>query len=115
MQECYVNIWNHSGNYKLQLAAPMTWMTSIVRNRCLDWLRRPRKEDATDDDAVFDAVIRQYGVLRARNEELAVLAERNLRAREELLSIVAHDVRGPLGVITLARGLLPMSMEGHAA
>ena len=56
LQECYVNIWNHSASYKLQLAAPMTWMTSIVRNRCLDWLRRPHKEDATDDDAVFDAV-----------------------------------------------------------
>ena len=56
LQECYVNIWNHCANYKLQLAAPMTWMTSIVRNRSLDWLRRPHKEDATDDDAVFDAV-----------------------------------------------------------
>ena len=56
LQECYVNIWNHSANYQLQLSAPMTWMTSIVRNRCLDWLRRPHKEDATDDDAVFDAV-----------------------------------------------------------
>ena len=56
LQECYVNIWNHSANYQLQLSAPMTWMTSIVRNRCLDWLRRPHKEDATDDNAVFDAV-----------------------------------------------------------
>ncbi len=56
LQECYVNIWNHSATYKLQLSAPMTWMTSIVRNRCLDWLRRPRMEDATDDNAVFDAV-----------------------------------------------------------
>ena len=56
LQECYVNIWNHCANYKLQLAAPMTWMTSIVRNRSLDWLRRPHTEDATDDDAVFDAV-----------------------------------------------------------
>ena len=56
LQECYVNIWNHSATYKLQLSAPMTWMTSIVRNRCLDWLRRPRMEDATDDNAVFEAV-----------------------------------------------------------
>jgi RNA polymerase sigma-70 factor (ECF subfamily) len=22
----------------------MTWMTSIVRNRCLDWVRRPQQE-----------------------------------------------------------------------
>ena len=56
VQECYVNIWNHCADYKLQLSAPMTWMTSIVRNRCLDWLRRPRMEDATDDNAVFESV-----------------------------------------------------------
>jgi RNA polymerase sigma-70 factor, ECF subfamily len=56
LQECYVNIWNHSADYNLQLSAPMTWMTSIVRNRCLDWLRRPRMEDATDDNEVFERV-----------------------------------------------------------
>jgi len=27
----------------------MTWMTSIVRNRSLDWLRRPRQEDTNVD------------------------------------------------------------------
>jgi RNA polymerase sigma-70 factor (ECF subfamily) len=30
------------------MSAPMTWMTSIVRNRCLDWLRRPNLEVALD-------------------------------------------------------------------
>lgn len=44
LQECYVNIWNHAGNYAQAKSAPLTWMTSIVRNRCLDWLRRPRTE-----------------------------------------------------------------------
>ena len=44
LQECYVNIWNHAGNYAIQKSAPLTWMTSIVRNRCLDWLRRPQAE-----------------------------------------------------------------------
>jgi RNA polymerase sigma-70 factor, ECF subfamily len=44
LQECYVNIWNHAGNYAVQRSAPLTWMTSIVRNRCLDWLRRPQTE-----------------------------------------------------------------------
>jgi RNA polymerase sigma-70 factor (ECF subfamily) len=56
LQECYVNIWNHSASYQAGLSAPMTWMTSIVRNRSLDWLRRPNFEVATDDDAVFEAV-----------------------------------------------------------
>jgi RNA polymerase sigma-70 factor (ECF subfamily) len=49
LQECYVSIWNHAGNYAAQKSAPLTWMTSIVRNRCLDWLRRPRQE-ATGDE-----------------------------------------------------------------
>jgi RNA polymerase sigma-70 factor (ECF subfamily) len=49
LQECYVNIWNHAGHYAAQKSAPLTWMTSIVRNRCLDWLRRPRQE-ATGDE-----------------------------------------------------------------
>ena len=44
LQECYVSIWNHAGSYAAQRSAPLTWMTSIVRNRCLDWLRRPRQE-----------------------------------------------------------------------
>ena len=44
LQECYVNIWNHAGDYAMAKSAPLTWMTSIVRNRCLDWLRRPQTE-----------------------------------------------------------------------
>lgn len=44
IQDCYVSIWNHAANYSAKLSAPMTWMTSIVRNRCLDWLRRPNLE-----------------------------------------------------------------------
>ena len=44
LQESYVSIWNHAQDYSAGLSAPMTWMTSIVRNRCLDWLRRPSRE-----------------------------------------------------------------------
>lgn len=44
LQDCYVSIWNNAQGYAPALSAPMTWMTSIVRNRCLDWLRRPRLE-----------------------------------------------------------------------
>jgi RNA polymerase sigma-70 factor, ECF subfamily len=41
LQECYVSVWRHASEYNASRATPMTWMTSIVRNRCLDWLRRP--------------------------------------------------------------------------
>jgi RNA polymerase sigma-70 factor, ECF subfamily len=49
LQECYVSVWRHAAEYRPGLAAPMTWMTSIVRNRCLDWLRRPNPEPLGDE------------------------------------------------------------------
>jgi len=49
LQECYVSVWRHAPEYKADRAAPMTWMTSIVRNRCLDWLRRPNPEPLADE------------------------------------------------------------------
>jgi len=50
LQECYVSIWTRAPDYRPSLAAPMTWMTSIVRNRCLDWLRRPNLEVVLGDE-----------------------------------------------------------------
>jgi RNA polymerase sigma-70 factor (ECF subfamily) len=44
LQESFVSIWRHAEDYTAARSAPMTWMTSIVRNRCLDWVRRPQQE-----------------------------------------------------------------------
>ena len=49
LQESFVNIWNHVGDYMAAKSAPMTWMTAIVRNRALDWLRRPNLEQGGED------------------------------------------------------------------
>jgi RNA polymerase sigma-70 factor (ECF subfamily) len=40
LQESFVSIWNSARSYQSQLAAPMTWMAAIVRNKALDALRR---------------------------------------------------------------------------
>jgi RNA polymerase sigma-70 factor (ECF subfamily) len=53
LQESFVNIWNNAGSYQSSLAAPMTWMTTIVRNKAFDMLRRA--DDAVEIDAdTFD-------------------------------------------------------------
>jgi RNA polymerase sigma-70 factor (ECF subfamily) len=49
LQESFVNIWNHIADYSVTRSAPMTWMTAIVRNRALDWLRRPNLEQGDED------------------------------------------------------------------
>src|SRR6202008_2694410 len=44
LQDAYVNIWNQAGSYGAGLAAPMTWLISVVRNKALDWLRHHKAE-----------------------------------------------------------------------
>ena len=40
LQEAYVSVWHHAGSYDAARSQPITWLISIVRNRCLDHLRR---------------------------------------------------------------------------
>lgn len=49
LQESFVSIWNNAASYQSSLAAPMTWMTTIVRNKAFDMLRR------TGDTVEIDA------------------------------------------------------------
>lgn len=49
MQDAYVKVWQHAADYRPQVAAPLTWMVSILRHRALDLLRRNRREQVLDD------------------------------------------------------------------
>lgn len=54
LQEAFVSVWHHAGTYDAAKSQPLTWLTSIVRNRCLDRLRRREVDTETltprDDD-----------------------------------------------------------------
>ncbi|HET9765010.1 MAG TPA: sigma-70 family RNA polymerase sigma factor [Casimicrobiaceae bacterium] len=50
LQESFVNVWHHARSYVAARSQPLTWLTSIVRNRCLDQLRRREIATATMDD-----------------------------------------------------------------
>ena len=56
LQESFIAIWNHAHDYSPALSAPMTWMTTIVRNRCLDIVRRPQTETAEVDEQFLENV-----------------------------------------------------------
>ena len=56
LQEAFVSVWHHAGSYDAAKSKPITWLTSIVRNRCLDQRRRRELDTVTlagsdDDDA----------------------------------------------------------------
>ena len=59
LQEAFVNVWHHAGSYEAAKSQPMTWLAAIVRNRCLDQLRRReldtvRMTSDDDDGKEFD-------------------------------------------------------------
>lgn len=77
LQDSFVNIWNYAANYATAKAAPMTWMTAIVRNRSLDIVRRPHLETQDEDD---------FFTLNLEDESLgpdALLGQSRDRARVE--------------------------------
>ena len=95
LQESFVKIWHHAGNYDTRKSAPMTWMTAIVRNRALDWLRRPREVQASDDVEAFMANVADEG---PGPEQLAILAAQAGRLHECMEQLGADQRRS----ITLA-------------
>ncbi|MES2741624.1 MAG: sigma-70 family RNA polymerase sigma factor [Pseudomonadota bacterium] len=56
LQEAFVSIWNNAAAYQSHLAAPMTWMATIVRNKAFDILRRSGATVEIDADQ-FDSEV----------------------------------------------------------
>ena len=56
LQDGFVAIWHGAAGYQSQLAAPMTWMTTVVRNKALDVLRR-HDGDVEVGGPAFDAAV----------------------------------------------------------
>ena len=124
LQDCYVSIWSHAQNYRPGLSAPMTWMTSIVRNRCLDWLRKPRLEVSDSDGDMIDQAISDNPEPLAeleRSKDAQALARclQELEAKQrQAIALAFYDglshselashLRQPLGTVKtwVRRGLL---------
>jgi RNA polymerase sigma-70 factor, ECF subfamily len=55
LQETYLRIWQHAGQFKPQRGSPMAWMATIARNCALDERRRAASRQ-TEDDAALHAL-----------------------------------------------------------
>lgn len=57
LQEAIVQIWNKAGEFRIDLASPVTWMTSITRYRALDRMSREKKHrDQIDSNVAEEEV-----------------------------------------------------------
>ena len=136
LQESFVNIWNHIAEYSAARSAPMTWMTAIVRNRALDWLRRPNLEHGDEDydllvESVADEAPGPETLLGSNREALALAECLKLLSGNQRQSItlayahglshgeLAQHLKQPLGTVKtwIRRGLekLKGCLEGKSA
>ena len=44
LQEVYVNVWRAAAGFDAAQSQPLTWLTSIARNRAIDSLRRAQAQ-----------------------------------------------------------------------
>ena len=64
LQEVYVNVWRAAQSFDAAQSQPLTWLTSIARNRAIDSLRRTQtqpnlqaaRSTNDEDDDVYDTV-----------------------------------------------------------
>lgn len=81
LQDCFLAVWRHAGDYRSERGEALAWMAAILRNRALDWLRRA--EVPTPDDGM-DALELQSDENPGPEEQ--TLSSAAARALEECLA-----------------------------
>ena len=108
VQESFVSIWNHIVEYSAARSAPMTWMTAIVRNRSLDWLRRPNLERGDEDyDLLVEALPDE-----SAGPDVALANSRDAMALAECLKQLSSDQRQTI-VLAYTHGLSHGELAQH--
>jgi RNA polymerase sigma-70 factor (ECF subfamily) len=86
----------------------MTWMTAIVRNRALDWLRRPNQEHGSEDyDLLVEAVADD-----GPGPEQALQGGREARALAECLKTLNGNQRQSI-TLAYVHGLSHAELAQH--
>jgi len=127
LQEVYVNVWRAASSFDAAQSQPLTWLTSIARNRAIDSLRRmqtqPRMRagapssdgpDSEDDDVYNTVADESPGPLdllsqAAEARSLAACLEQLSATQRQSVALaffhglshaeVAAQMRQPLGTV----------------
>ena len=78
LQEVYVNVWRAAQGFDAAQSQPLTWLTSIARNRAIDSLRRAQAQP-------------QFRSIIANDDE-----------ESDVYDTVASDAPGPLDLLSRA-------------
>jgi RNA polymerase sigma-70 factor (ECF subfamily) len=77
IQETYVKVWNSAAQFNPALASPITWMSSIARNRAIDLVRKKSELSIEDEPDAMEVAADSPDPLARRemSEELKRLLE----------------------------------------
>jgi len=95
LQEVYVNVWRAARGFDAAQGQPLTWLTSIARNRAIDSLRRGKTQPSL---RFADAAVEDEG-------------------DDDVYASVADDSANPLSLLTQASDAraLTLCMQGLSA
>lgn len=65
LQEAFIRIWHHAGEYHSDRGSPMSWMMTIARYRTLDLMRTRKVRRADGEDALADVADSRAGPLES--------------------------------------------------
>jgi len=82
LQEVYVNVWRAASSFDAAQSQPLTWLTSIARNRAIDSLRRLSTQP-------------QF-------RTVGLAADGSDREEESVYDTLADDAPGPLDLLSRA-------------
>ena len=124
LQEVYVNVWRAAKSFDAAQSQPLTWLTSIARNRAIDSLRRkqtqplmqtnfsqPDNEDSDVYDTVADDAPGPLDLLSRASDARALASCMQVLSAQQRQSValaffdglshaeVAANMRQPLGTV----------------
>jgi RNA polymerase sigma-70 factor (ECF subfamily) len=85
LQEVYLNVWRAAASYEAAQSQPLTWLTSIARNRAIDSVRRARAQPQFVDSAMSNDEEQDRDVYETRPDPGPGPAELMQRATEARL------------------------------
>jgi RNA polymerase sigma-70 factor (ECF subfamily) len=96
LQEVYVNVWRAAQSFDAAQSQPLTWLTSVARNRAIDSLRRAQAQPAL-----------KTNITTTSNDD----------EETDVYDTVADDAPGPLDLLSRASDARALSacMQGLSA
>ncbi|WP_339801743.1 sigma-70 family RNA polymerase sigma factor [uncultured Marinobacter sp.] len=98
LQEAFIRIWHHAGEYHSDRGSPMSWMMTIARYRTLDLMRARKVRQAEGEEVLADLADGRAGPMESS------LAGAGNRALAGCIDELSADQRDCL-LLSFYRGL----------